>query len=181
MTAQTTTRPSDRDMLLAVIGTNRNGWTAGFAYASHHIAKAVVGGLLSEDDLTGFAAYDETQAQALAARAGLPWHGQPGQPGGPERAVDTEDVSIAVDAILGLAGQPLSVEGQPWHLYDHDGDGRVEGQRTTCAALSAVTATLSVTAAAQALVDSDAYFSAHLATYGGVPRCSCHDADGQPL
>lgn len=144
---------ASREQVLAVIGTNRNGWMWHFHNASHAIAAAVVDGRIRRTDLALYEPYNPEQSSRLASAAGLD----------PDR--DPEDVALSVEAIVGLAGKPLEPYGDPWHLYAED----AEEVGTTFDALSAFTATLDIVDAAQVIVDADAWLTAN-ATYGGQSR-----------
>jgi hypothetical protein len=160
----TTTSPR-RNVLLAVLGSNRNGWMASFGYASHHIAAAIADGRITDDLLAGFAAYDGGSCRAIAHAAGLPFDGDVDpipaplaqSYGGALSSVSDEDVTISVEAIVGLAAKPLEIDGGIIYLYeDETGVECVPG--ATLAEVNAVRPT-NVRDAAQAFLDADAYFS----------------------
>lgn len=161
-----TTAPR-RNVLLAVLGSNRNGWMPSFGYASHHIAAAIADGRITEGALESFVSYDTDSCRAIAHAAGLTFHDDEevgSAPlaqsfGGAIKQVDEEDVSISVESIVGLATEPLQIDSGIIYLYeDETGVECVPG-----ATLEEINAVRPTTArdAAQAFLDADAYFSAH--------------------
>lgn len=150
---------SDREILLDVIGANRNGWMMSFGYASHHIAKAVVDGRISEDDIERFVPYHAEDCIALAQRAGI----YPGNLAGAEYHADAEDVSISVEAIRDLVKQPFVPESGSWYLVAElrdDGGMDIDGVPTSFEQLNAARSRIVTYAeAAKVLLDADARFS----------------------
>jgi len=157
---------SGRDDLLDVIGANRNTWMTSFHFASHHIAKAVADGRISENVLTQFELYDVNGAGTVARLAGLEYMGDKSGTGisgwcSSGYQVDCEDVSLAVEAIRGLVDVPFARDLNPWYLGYDDVAETIEGVATTFGSLNiARSAIRTYRDAAQLVLDADARYSA---------------------
>lgn len=153
---------SDRDVLLAVIGNNRNCWMPSYGFASHHLATAVADGRITEQDVHDFVPYDASGCARLARLAGLGFT-ETGQRF--DREVDTEDVSLSIDAIRGLRNESFLADRNTWMLHrerDERGDW-IEGVDTTMDEIerARVEYVKSYADAARIMLDGDVYHVTH--------------------
>lgn len=143
----------DRDLLLAVIGTHRNGWMSHFATASTAVAKAIVNNNISVADIKTLPdTYVHPRSVQAAHRVIEDWKKRGVLP----LEVDEEGVYLGVEAIVGLCFGLIGREVNPWYFGDDDSISDADLERVAQAGTM-----LTVKEAAQALLDADTYFHEH--------------------
>lgn len=106
-------RAMRRQILLEVIGNNRNTWMDAYGWASYHISYAVAAGKIQPYEIQNFVPYHTEDCIAIAQRAGI----FPGELAGISYHADDEDVTLAVEAIRGLVEVPFAPDTNPWHFH----------------------------------------------------------------
>lgn len=153
---------ANRDALVAVIGTERNGWMASFAHASHHIARAIVEGRLDADTVTAFRPYGGAEAEArhIAEAAGLRFIGADDEDRVGRGSADHEDVSVSVQALTALTSDDPSIglgdkRSDVWQL---DADTLAE-VGTDEASVQAAVRGMTLVEAARLILDGDEWMT----------------------
>lgn len=114
-----------RARVLRAMWVEMNGWVPGFAFAAHHLSKALLDGRLPERSLAEFpiGTYPDQLARAVAQTAGLEWcEDGPVYVDGLRVDVDTEEVDIAVSALRAIPAGSVCRNDDPdgvgeWQFY----------------------------------------------------------------
>ncbi len=108
-----------RQTLVEVIAEIRNTWMHAFAYASHHVAAAVVVGRISAEQINAFdiTTYADDAARPLAEAAGMVYVGAD-EINDDAETCDAEDISVAVEALAGLQLGDAGIHEHTWSLYE---------------------------------------------------------------
>lgn len=146
-----------RKRVLRVMWDEMNGWMHGFAMATHAVAKALVGGTLTEEIVTSYPLgdYPENLSRAIAHQAGLTFHddGPAWNDSGWRVDVDAEDIHTAIQALRAIPAADVALNTDPtgctWQLYPEN----LDEKHVDIDQIRELWRGLSLTEAAQLLID----------------------------